>query len=66
MNERLTIKEAAERVNMKYSAAKSIFKIYRESGRSLKLSKKRKVLKDASLEKAEPALIGGEMNAFAV
>jgi transposase len=40
----VTIKEAAERLNIKYSAAKSIVKIYRETGRAAKLSKKRPII----------------------
>ena len=39
---------------MKYSAAKSIFKIYKDSGRSLKLSKKRQVLNVINLSEVNP------------
>ena len=41
MKENMTIKEAAKKLNMKYSAAKSIVKIFKDTGRSLKLSKRR-------------------------
>ena len=42
--ENITIKDAALRLNMKYSAAKSIIKIYRQTGRSKKLNKKRPII----------------------
>lgn len=42
--ERQTIKEAAKRLGIKYSAAKSIVKIYRDTGRAIKLTKKRPII----------------------
>lgn len=40
----LTIKEAADKLGLKYSAAKNIAKIFKEEGRIEKLSKKRPII----------------------
>lgn len=44
VNEKITVKEAAARLNIKYSAAKSIVKIYKDTGRVKKMSKKRPII----------------------
>ena len=44
VEEQRTIKDAAIRVGVKYSAAKSIVKIFRDTGRANKLTKKRPII----------------------
>ena len=54
--ERVTIKDAAERLGIKYSAAKSIVKIFRDTGRALKLTKKRPIINVIQINGYSPEL----------
>ena len=54
VDERKTIKEAAKHLGVKYSAAKSIVKIFRDTGRAKKMSKKRPIINVIQVQQPDP------------